>query len=449
MLRQAQQRLPAAPVRRLALCAVVGWAPALVRAASTSVPAPLDAEARQRARGAYFGALVADALCLGSHYEYDAKVIKSAYGGRPVDEYMAPGERMGGTTHGVGWGRRNYHPGQKKGDNTDYGLYTQLVLEYLAEHEAVPRRDASGKVKPIDLGKFLPVWSRRLETQWGAWKCTQTQQALKTSRGLLGRKDLDWDQEATVRQLGGMSNAMGLRSAAVLGVYEDEEDVALATRRVMFTHQNWEATEGGQFFARVAWRVVHKGLTPMEAIHAAVTGVDTKFSSHAEALAELRKPESWKAARIPHASWFTKLVRQGFDKCAEAMDPNSQLSKEEFVDDLAVTSLARLWEVGKSEPIKVGKASPTEGVLPASVYFLCKYQEEGFLKAAQANAMVGGDSASRAIAIGMVMGAYSKVGEPGVLPDNLRTGLNAWKPSEALLSKLALLQEERPKEQEL
>lgn len=31
--------------------------------------------------GVYFGALVADALCLGSHYEYDAKKIKQAYGG--------------------------------------------------------------------------------------------------------------------------------------------------------------------------------------------------------------------------------------------------------------------------------------------------------------------------------------------------------------------------------
>lgn len=28
-------------------------------------------------------------------------------------------------------------------------------------------------------------------------------------------------------------------------------------------------------------------------------------------------------------------------------------SKEEFVDDLALTSMARLWEVGKTEPIKV------------------------------------------------------------------------------------------------
>lgn len=32
-----------------------------------------------RIRGAYYGALVADALCLGSHYEYDAHKIRDAY----------------------------------------------------------------------------------------------------------------------------------------------------------------------------------------------------------------------------------------------------------------------------------------------------------------------------------------------------------------------------------
>ena len=34
------------------------------------------------------------------------------------------------------------------------------------------------------------------------------------------------------------------------------------------------------------------------------------------------------------------------------MDPSQALSREEFVDDLALTSMARLWDVGKSEPIK-------------------------------------------------------------------------------------------------
>ena len=56
--------------------------------------------------------------------------------------------------------------------------------------------------------------------------------------------------------------------------------------------------------------------------------------------------------------------------------------------------------MGKSEPIKVGKASPCEGTLPGALYFILKYKS--FKHAAQANAMVGGDNASRAIPIGVL-----------------------------------------------
>merc|ERR1740133_582769 len=71
-------------------------------------------------KGAYFGALVADALTLGSHYEYDAIKIKQAYGG-DVDRFLAPGEHMGGETTGVGWGHRTYPPGNVGRHTTEYG----------------------------------------------------------------------------------------------------------------------------------------------------------------------------------------------------------------------------------------------------------------------------------------------------------------------------------------
>merc|ERR1712146_340291 len=95
------------------------------------------------------------------------------------------------------------------------------------------------------------------------------------------------------------------------------------------------------------------------------------------------------------------------DKVAEATDPSTDLYKERFVDDKALTSMARLWDVGKTEPIKVGKASPTEGTLPGAIYFIVKYND--LAAAAQANAEVGGDNASRSIPIGMVLGAYQGV----------------------------------------
>jgi ADP-ribosylglycohydrolase len=362
----------------------------LVAVSLLVVSAALEVVSKEdRIRGAFFGSLVADALALGSHYEYDAKVIKQAYGGT-ISRYMAPGEAMGGTTHGVGWGRRNYHPGQKAGDQTDYGEYNIVVLEHLVERK--------GQKDPIDVKAFLPHWRSRLESQsWGAWRCTMTKQTLQQV-----------SQGVPHGQLGGSSNAMGLRHAAAHAVFDKEEDVVQAAKRVMFTHRNEHALGGGEFFARVVHKIIHDGLEPRAAIEAAA-----KVMGH----------------------WFIEKARQGIAKFEEATDPKKPLFREEFVDDLAATSMARLWDVGKSEPIKVGKASPTEGTLPTSVYLILKYQDD-FVAGAKANAMIGGDSASRAVAVGMVLGAYHGV---RAIPEDLKETLNAWPRCEQMLSKLPLL----------
>jgi hypothetical protein len=43
--------------------------------------------------------------------------------------------------------------------------------------------------------------------------------------------------------------------------------------------------------------------------------------------------------------WIKSKVMQALDKVEEAKDESKPLSKEEFVDDLALTSIARLWDV--------------------------------------------------------------------------------------------------------
>lgn len=107
--------------------------------------------------------------------------------------------------------------------------------------------------------------------------------------------------------------------------------------------------------------------------------------------------------------------------------------------------MARLWDIGKSEPIKVGKASPTEGTLPTSVYLILKYQHD-FEAGVKANAMIGGDSASRSIAVGMVLGAWRGV---HAIPKKLKKTLKAWKRCDKLLNKLPLLASGRSKRDEL
>lgn len=350
-------------------------------ASSASPPSTVS-----RMKGSFFGATIADALSLGTHYEYDAVKIKKFYGN--IDRFYAPGEKTGGQTHGVGWGARNYHngngvgPAKKAGECTDYGDYNILVLEHLAATADRPRR--------IDLDEFIPRWQRALQ-KWRSWICSQTRQTLQQIQ-----------QGVPKNQLGGMSNAMSLRSSAALGYYDSEKDVVQATRTAMFTHRETTALQGGEFFARVAFRIIHSSLTPREAIEE-VAQTSSKF--------------------------IRDKVNQALEKVTEATD--GPLKDEEFADDLALTSMARLWEVGKTEPIKVGKASPTEGVLPGSVYFIVKYNN--FAEAAKANAMVGGDSASRAVAIGMVLGA---AGGMESIPDEWKSTFVNYNRYDSLLDKL-------------
>lgn len=356
-----------------------------------------------RMRGAYFGALVADALTLGSHYEYDAVKIKQAYNGGTIQKYMAPGEQMGGQTHGVGWGARNYHPGTVAGDQTDYGEYNVLVLEYLAHAQTASVKEASSSF--FDVDEFIPIWKERLGNGWKQWICTQTKQTYQQIQN-----------GVPTEQLGGNSNAMALRYASVFSYYKTEDQVVDAALKSMFTHRERTARMGAEFFARVTYRIIHHKLTPRQAIEQVASESD---------------------------SWIQKKVKQALDKVAEATDTNQPLSSEEFVDDLALTSMARLWDVGKSEPIKVGKASPTEGTLPGAIYFIIKY-EDSLENAAKANAMVGGDNASRSIAIGMVLGAAQGV---DAIPIELKETLNQWEHSEKLLNTLPSLQSNDPKEE--
>ena len=259
------------------------------------------ASKQDKIRGAYFGALVADALTLGSHYEYDAPKIKEAYGGT-ISKYMAPGERMGGETHGIGWGQRNYHPGTTAGDQTDYGEYNVLVLEHLAAQSAQPHA--------FEVQEFIPLWQQRLQT-WKQWICTQTKQTYQQVQ-----------QSAPVSDLGGISNAMALRCAPAFAYYSTEAGVVDASRKAMFTHRSTEALEGGEFFARVTFRVIHQGLEPEAAI--------------VEVAAE-------------SSEFVRQKVQQALDKAAEAADPQQPLSREEFVDDIALTSMARLWDASVFE----------------------------------------------------------------------------------------------------
>lgn len=74
----------------------------LLTAALVTTPAHMSAAAAlstlSRARGALLGALVGDALALGGHYEYDARVIADKVGRRVQASDAAKVEQQRGRT---------------------------------------------------------------------------------------------------------------------------------------------------------------------------------------------------------------------------------------------------------------------------------------------------------------------------------------------------------------
>jgi ADP-ribosylglycohydrolase len=173
------------------------------------------------------------------------------------------------------------------------------------------------------------------------------------------------------------------------------------------THHNPETMQTSEFFARVAFRVVHDSLPPKEAIKSVA-----RFSG----------------------KFIKDKVLQALRKVKESNDEDSELYGDEFIDDKALTSMARVLDIKKKGKVKIGKASPCEGTLPGAVYFICKYND--LSKAAAANAMVGGDSAARSIPIGMVLGAHQ--GEEAI-PKHWKDELKVYESASEKLEKLPLL----------
>merc|ERR1712060_710050 len=188
-------------------------------------------------------------------------------------------------------------------------------------------------------------------------------------------------------------------SPAALVAYDDVDSLVKASDDLMFTHANVEALAGGEFFLRLAHKIVHK--------EDEITSVDELMKVMKETVDEMRGTRK---------QFCSKQLEKGISKYEEATNPDLPLYHEEFVDDLAATSMARLWDVGKTEPIKVGKASPTEGTMPTSIYLILKYFSLY--------------PATPGVAVGMILGAISGTeevfGGSNEYGESWKTGLKSY-----------------------
>ncbi|KAL6759738.1 ADP-ribosylglycohydrolase-domain-containing protein [Haematococcus lacustris] len=403
-------RVAAAPLR-LSRTALMIVAAAAASTSNAHASMPLSTAVLTRAQDSFLASLCGDALSLGGHYEYDAKKIKAMVG--RYTDYTAPGQGMGGATHGVGWGSHNYHPGKVAGDGTDAGEVAVMLLEYLVQaggvysfegyerywrEQILEHGYGSCNFQTVGPDGQCPPGTRPGYLNGGTRRTLAALQQYPQATGQLRQR-----LAANVNCLVAATHFGPLLMVA----RSEEELVQAAVSTVYLSHCNPDPVAAAEFLARALWRIVHQSM-----------GLE---------------PALLEAAGVMNNAFIHERLRQARAKVAEALDPGSALSKEEMCDDLALTSLARLWDVGKSEPIKVGKASPTEGALPGALYFALKYKDN-LEEALIANAGCGGDSAVRGMVIGMLLGA---VHGRQALPVRWMSGLRAAPHVTELMDRLA------------
>lgn len=355
--------------------------------------------------------LIGDALSLGGHYEYDAKKIKKMGG---YSNYAKPGE----DNNGVGWGTANYHPGKIAGDITDTGEVAVMLLKNIVEDKA------------YTFDSYAAFWKKQIDEGYGSCNFQSVGRDAKECPPGTKPGYINGGSRRTLQMLAQYPNAKGdarkqLASNAncIFGATHflplfllygnnkpNEENLVEDAKSTSYiSHNNPDPIAAAEFLTRTLYRMFYQNMNLPEALNDS-------------------------AAKMNH-NLISKWLKDAQNKVIEATDPNSALSKEEFVDDISITTMSRLWDVGRSEPIKIGKASPTEGALPSALYFSLKYKDDieaGLI----ANANCGGDSAARGIVIGMLLGAQNNLEE---FPSTHRwiSGLNMMKEVENLMEKLS------------
>jgi hypothetical protein len=247
--------------------------------------------------------------------------------------------------YGVGWGRANYHPGKVAGDMTDAGDVALMLLEYLA---ALPAGNA------FDFDGWAAHWRAEIEER-GYGSCNfqsvgresadcppgtragylngATRRTLEALRGAPGARGEA--RRALAADVNCLFGATHVAPLLALRAYAADEAALVrdAVATVYISHRHRDPVAAAEFLARAAFRLL--GGAPLRA-----------------ALED--------AAAATRDAFISARLAEAVAKAAEVADAASPLAAQgRFADDSAITSLARLWDVGRAEPIKVGKASPT------------------------------------------------------------------------------------------
>ncbi len=215
--------------------------------------------------------------------------------------------------------------------------------------------------KGFDLTDFAVRWQALFKDYEGYYD-----QATKATLHNLARGNPPKTAGSSSNDLAGAA-----RIAPLVYFYRDQCDLLVSAARAQtgMTHQDSSVIAGAEFFARVSWEVLH-GTSPLSAM---------------ETVAQQNFGDS------PLHAWVGRGIKSAGDE-----------------------SLATL--------VRFGQSCHVHEAFPGVVHLVAKYEND--LREAMIQAvMAGGDSAARAMIVGMVLAAYQGVeGLPVEWVEGLRKG---------------------------
>jgi ADP-ribosylglycohydrolase len=303
-----------------------------------------------------------DALALGAHWCYDNETIKSKLG--RVDKFIKPE-------------LNEYHKSKNAGDFTHNGDNAVFLLESLVAE------------KGFDSAKWGQHWYKIWKDHHG-YKDHATRETLAA---LASGKT--WPEAAfDCEDLDGV-----VRFFPLLALYKDEESLVKAAREQCAISQKAVNTQNAsELFARAVFRVLYKGLKPVEAL----TAVEKEMKN----------------------DFLSEQIKKGLDSAKED-------------DETAVRSVGErktFGPPGKETTFYTGKSCNLPLSIPSTVHFIARYENEPDpLEAVIANIAVGGESSTRGILIALLLFAHH-----GITPSatKLIDGLTQKEHIKELLAKL-------------
>jgi ADP-ribosylglycohydrolase len=392
---------------------------------------------QSRLQGAVVGALVADSFVLSTHYQYDVEAIHQGFGRAPED--------LVGAYDGYGDPRNvaQWHPGKGAGDQTDYGDSLLHALDYCARAHANPTllqtpAEAQGETAcTVTTGGQRYFSFEGFATDWEAWatnysgyKCEATKHTLANIQFGLRAGDA-----------ASFANDLipATRLAPLLLVCMDEgEYVRACTEATSVTHEHPHTIVATTFLAHLLFRVVHAPAAlsrpalvklieelalecPNMQLRAMVQHVVDEAKWEAESNGTKlqlhttnERGSKLDTDNVPLMSSMGQLGPMGADLSALAKlfggEQGSWRERDEDVHAYGALDTIRVAAAALGDALATIRSSDAFGAVSCCCYLLARYTS---LKSiVQANALLGGDSACRAVVLGMVMGGV--LGDKGI-----------------------------------